>query len=257
MHPSVAPSVLGVAAHRAVVEPEALGRGHPRLAVEGQPPAVLLHQHVRDHRGSEQAAREQLLGHRGGDQLEHGLLVAACRARRRLRSCRSLARRPRARDRRDGTRSLKLSSKPMRSALPSSAGSRISTRSSGRSSSARLRRPVGLGRVLAAGGGAAGSLAESVGGGAASASSCVASASSFACVCRELHLQLRDVDALGLRDVDAPTKKLQLLLELLVGAAQLVALGGDLRERRASSVARHERRAGAGRGARSGARRCW
>lgn len=46
----------------------------------------------------------------------------------------------------------------------------------------------------------------------------------------ELDLQLRRVDALGLGDVDTPAQKLQLLLELLVGSPQLVALGGHLGE---------------------------
>ena len=48
----------------------------------------------------------------------------------------------------------------------------------------------------------------------------------------ELHLQLRHVDALGLCNEDAPSQKLQVLLELLVRPAQLVALGGHLRQRR-------------------------
>jgi hypothetical protein len=42
----------------------------------------------------------------------------------------------------------------------------------------------------------------------------------------ELDLQLPGVDPLGLRDVDAPAKQLDPLLELLLGAPQLVALGG-------------------------------
>ena len=48
----------------------------------------------------------------------------------------------------------------------------------------------------------------------------------------ELHLELGGVDPLGFGDKDAAAKKLELLLELLVSTAQLVALGGHLREHR-------------------------
>src|SRR5208282_637470 len=47
----------------------------------------------------------------------------------------------------------------------------------------------------------------------------------------ELDLQLRHVDALGLRLENAPPQKLELLLELLVRAPKLVPLGRHLRER--------------------------
>ena len=46
----------------------------------------------------------------------------------------------------------------------------------------------------------------------------------------ELDLQLRDVDPLGLRHEDAAAKQLELLFDLLVGPPQLVALGGHPRE---------------------------
>jgi hypothetical protein len=49
---------------------------------------------------------------------------------------------------------------------------------------------------------------------------------------RELQLELRRVDALGLRDIETPTEKLQLLLDLLVGPSKLVSLGGQLHDRR-------------------------
>ncbi len=45
-------------------------------------------------------------------------------------------------------------------------------------------------------------------------------------------LELGRIEPLGLGDEDATAQKLKLLLELLVGASQLVALGGYLRERR-------------------------
>ena len=48
---------------------------------------------------------------------------------------------------------------------------------------------------------------------------------------RELDLELCDVDALGLRRIDASPKKLQLLLELFVRTLQLVALRCHLGER--------------------------
>ncbi len=61
--------VLGVTAHRAVVELDAIGGEHEREAMKRDPPAVLAHDDVRDHRRSEQPSREQLLGHGRGDDL--------------------------------------------------------------------------------------------------------------------------------------------------------------------------------------------
>ena len=73
--PEGGPDVLGVTAHRAVVELDAVGREHPRLAVEGQAPAVLAHKERRDHRGSQKPSLDQLLGLGDRHQIEDRLIA--------------------------------------------------------------------------------------------------------------------------------------------------------------------------------------
>ena len=231
--------MLGVAAHRAVVDREALGRLDPRLPVEGQSPAVLLHHQVRDHRGSEQAAREQLLGHGGRDQLEHGLLVRAGRVGG---GCRLVGRsgddhaHPAAAtipqlealleaDALDGA--FERGIEDLHALLGQILVAEVAT-------AGRLDAPLGRGRRLRG-------VARQVG--RCRRRGLVVELFGEGVELRlglcELHLQLRGIDALGLREVDPPSKKLHLLLELLVGTAQRVTLSGHLRERRLRS---HQRR---------------
>jgi hypothetical protein len=217
--------MLGVAAHGAVIEPDALGREHPLLSVEREPPAVLLYEEMRDHRGREEPALDQLPGFRNGvEDRWCGVLTRFGGGLGLVRRAGDDEAHPSGATMRQPTALLEANALDVALArgvqeLDALLGhvfrrevtTPLRLRPRLRRGRRRWRKSGRWRRVKGERRGEGHELLLHL---------------------RELQLELRDVDTLRLRGVDAPAKKLQLLLELLVGAPKLVALGGHFRQRR-------------------------